>query len=667
MPELSVVNEINQLRVFVEKHNHHYHSEDSQQITDFEYDQAFKKLVELEASHPEFYSASSPTQKVGAALSGKLEEIKHERMMISLDNAFDESDFSKFVEKIKLSGQKGFDFTYEPKYDGVAVSLIYKGGELFQAATRGDGTSGENITHTVRTIRNVPLKLSGDYPGTIEVRGEIYMSRKGFDKMNAELIAAGQKAFANPRNASAGSVRQLDPSISAKRPLLFCAYVLSHMDDYFDNHPKSHIESMALVKSFGIPVTEHIGIAKTLGECKKAWENQQEVRDSLDYDIDGIVFKINDLSIQSDLGFKSRTPNWAIAWKFPAEEVSTQLLGIDVQVGKTGAVTPVARLQPVKVGGVTVSNATLHNWSEVARINLHYGDRVVIRRAGDVIPQLVRAIESDRSAGALVFTPPSECPCCSTLLIQDNAYLRCPNTQDCPAQLQERIINSTSRLALNIIGLGESTIIALCENGYVKDLSDVFALNADILSNIPGMAEQSIQNLLTSIEKSKTPDLNRLIYSLGIREVGQNTSKTLASTFGTIDKVIAASKDDFMAITDIGEITAGFLADAFEEGSGVMLTLSRMIELGVKHKVSEQSTGHLAGQVFVVTGTLDRWSRESATKALESLGAKVSGSVSKKTTAVVAGSAAGSKLEKAEKLGVTVLDEAMFEALLKGY
>lgn len=664
MSESNIIDKIESLRSFINKHNNLYYSQDNPEITDADYDKAFLELVDLESKYPNFDSESSPTKKVGGALSSKLEEVKHERMMISLDNAFEDTDFSKFIDKIKLEGHKGFEFTYEPKYDGVAVSLIYKNGILFQAATRGDGAVGENITHTVRTIRNVPLQLSGEYPEILEVRGEIFMSRKGFIKMNEELIKAGQKPFANPRNASAGSVRQLDPAISAKRPLLFCAYVLSHIEGNGIKKPKTHTESMEIVKDFGIPVTGHIGIAKSLSDCKKAWENQQLIRDDLDYDIDGIVFKLNDLALQEDLGFKSRSPNWAIAWKFPAEEVTTELLGIDVQVGKTGAITPVARLKPVKVGGVTVSNATLHNWSEVSRIGLHIGDDVVIRRAGDVIPQLVRAIVSQRTDGATEFTPPSVCPCCSTGLVQDNAYLRCPNTQDCSAQLQERIINATSRLALNIVGLGESTIIALCEGGYVKDLADIFSLNEEILSNIPGMAEQSINNLLSAIEKAKNPDFNRFIYSLGIREVGQNTSKSLAKAFGTIENLKSSTREDFLAIEDIGDITANFLVDAFEAESCLLEMLNKMIDLGVHHKIVEKTGNSLSGQVFVVTGTLERWSRETATKALEDLGAKVSGSVSKKTTAVIAGSSAGSKLEKAEKLGIQIFDEAMFEALL---
>ena len=665
MTDVTVSDKVTALRQFLTQHAHHYHVEDAPKITDAEYDSAFRELVRLEAAHPELRDSSSPTQKVGGFVASELQEVKHEIPMLSLENAFEDEDFHAFIAKIvEDMGHDNIEMTHEPKYDGLAVSLRYVNGRLVRAATRGDGAKGEDVTHTVRTVRNVPLTLQGNYPAVLEVRGEVYMTRSGFEAMNQQLADKGLKTFANPRNAAAGSVRQLDSKVSAQRPLAFCAYVLAHHEGFVGEAPKTHLACMDLLRSWGIPVTRELRVIKGFEACKQAWENQLKVRDSLDYDIDGIVFKVNDLSIQREMGFVSRTPRWAIAWKFPAQEVNTPLLMVDVQVGRTGAVTPVARLQPVKVGGVTVSNTTVHNWDEVARLNLHEGDEVIIRRAGDVIPQLVMAIEARRQPGAKPIVPPTHCPCCATALIKDKSYLRCPNTQDCPAQLQEKLANAVSRSVLDIDGLGDSTIAALCERSLVSDLADIYALDAATILSLPGMAEQSTRNLLNAIAKAKEPELNRLILALGIREVGENTSKNLAKTFCSIERVMDATEAELMAIADIGSTTTRFLLEAFAPGAKTRATVERLLALGVRHKPVQVADTRLAGKVYVITGTLERWSRETATQALEAMGAKVSGSVSKKTTGVIAGEAAGSKLDKARELGVAILDEAAFEALI---
>lgn len=665
MVDSTVLAKVMSLRAFLEKHNYHYHVEDSPKITDVEYDMAFRELVALEKANPDCADASSPTQKVGGFVASGLEEVVHKIPMLSLENSFFDEDYHRFVDRITAEmGRDDIEFTHEPKYDGMAVSLRYIDGVLVLGVTRGDGATGENITHTVKTVRNIPLKLRGDFPAELEVRGEIFMTRSGFELMNQELESKGLKTFANPRNAAAGSVRQLDSGVSAKRPLSFCAYVLADYKGLTRAEPKTHVECMNMLRDWGFPITREMKVVKGFEACKQAWLNQQAVRDSLDFDIDGIVFKINDLAIREEMGFVSRTPRWAIAWKFPAQEVSTVLKMVDLQVGRTGMVTPVARLNPVKVGGVTVSNTTLHNWDEVARLDLHEGDEVIIRRAGDVIPQLVMAIDERRQPGAAPIALPTHCPCCDTALVKENSYLRCPNTQDCPAQLQEKLANAVSRKALDMDGVGDSTIAALCERGLVTDLADLFALDASTIMSLPGMAEQSTQNILDAIAGAKQPELNRLIYALGIREVGENTSKSLAKTFCSIERVMNATEADFMAIKDIGKTTTRFLLEAFAPGAKTRLTVEKMLNLGVAHQPVQEADNRLAGKVYVITGSMERWSRETATQALESMGAKVSGSVSKKTTGVIAGEAAGSKLDKAKDLGVEVLDEAQFEALI---
>ena len=665
MTEHSVSEKVAYLRSFINEHNYKYHVLDEPQITDQEYDRAFHQLRDLERQHPELLDSSSPTQKVGGLVASGLKEVRHSIPMLSLENAFTDDEFKEFLARIKADlGTDEVEITAEPKYDGMADTLRYENGVLVLAATRGDGTTGEDVTHSVKTVRNVPLKLRGNFPALLEVRGEIYMTRSGFDALNKGLAEAGLKTFANPRNAAAGSVRQLDSRVAAKRPLAFCAYSLAHMEGYEGTPPASHGEAMSLLREWGFPTTREMKVMRGFDACRKAWEDQQTVRDSLDFDIDGIVFKVNSYASQREMGFLSRTPRWAIAWKFPAQEVSTRLKSVDMQVGRTGMVTPVARLVPVKVGGVTVSNTTLHNWDEVARLGLHEGDEVIIRRAGDVIPQLMMAVESKRDVLATPVCVPTHCPCCNTQLTKENSYLRCPNTEGCPAQLVEKLANAVSRKALDIDGMGDSTISALCERGLVNDLSDIFALTAQDIMTLPSMGEQSTKNLLAAIEKAKTPELNRLIYSLGIREVGENTSKSLAKTFCTIEKVINASEADFVAIPDIGKTTAKFLVEAFAQGARTRECVEKMVALGVTHQSVAVADTRLSGHVYVITGTLERWSRETATQALEAMGAKVSGSVSKKTTGVISGDAAGTKLDKAKQLGVPVLDEAAFEALI---
>lgn len=667
MTDINVESRVIELREFISKQNHFYHVLDNPQVTDAEYDAAFQELLAIERSNPDLYTPDSPTNKVGGFVASSLDEVAHKIPMLSLENAFLDEDFQAFSDRISEGlGNNDCPIVFEPKYDGLAISLIYQDGALIQAVTRGDGSKGENVTHTVKTVRNIPLHLHGNYPKHLEVRGEIYMTRSGFKAMNEALAEKGLKTFVNPRNAAAGSIRQLDSSVAAKRPLAFCAYVLAQLKGFSGVKPTSHLESLGLLESFGIPVTRNMKVVSGFDACKQAWADLLARRDSLDFDIDGIVFKLNEIAAQEEMGFVSRTPRWAIAWKFPAQEASTRLRAVDVQVGRTGAVTPVARLDPVYVGGVTVSNTTLHNWDEVARLKLHEGDEVIIRRAGDVIPQLMMAVESKRSPDAQRIVPPTTCPCCSAELVKDKAILRCLNTSNCPAQIVEKLINAVGRKGLDIEGLGDVTVAELCERGLVGNLADIFALDQQKILQVPGMAEQSTMNLLNAIQKAMSPDLNRFIYALGIREVGESTAKALAKRFGGIERLMGATRDELMAIKDVGEATTGFILQEFAPGAATREMVNRMLEQGVCPVEMEAADTALDGQTFVVTGTLSRWSRDEARAALEAKGAKVSDSVSKKTTAVIAGAAAGSKLTKAQALGTPILDEDAFEKLLAG-
>jgi len=668
---------VQELRLQLDEHNYRYHVLDAPIIADGEYDALFTELKSLEAANPELITPVSPTQKLGGFVAGALSPYTHRVPMLSLGNAFVDADFHKFAKTIEDDlGMADMEFADEPKYDGLAVALLYIDGLLAFGATRGDGQTGEDVTHNVRTVRNIPLKLRGNFPARVEVRGEVYMPRSGFERLNAHQIATGGKVYANPRNAAAGSLRQLDSNISANRPLAFCAYSLVEADGF---RPETHVEAMHLVESWGIPITQGLKVIKGFEAAKKAWEELLERRDSLDYDIDGIVFKLNSFAQQEEMGFISREPRWALAWKFPAQEAHTELLKVDQQVGRTGVNTPVARLKPVKVGGVVVSNATLHNWDEVARLGLHEGDTVIIRRAGDVIPQLMMAVPEQRLDDAQPILEPTQCPRCGSPLArekkmvkrggvwveEDMAYLRCQGGMVCDAQREELIVTAVSRAILDIDGLGDSTVKNLCDAGLVKDLSDLFALTYDDVITLPGMAEASANNLLAAIEAAKHTELHRFLMALGIRQAGEGTCKELARHFCSFDKVASATYDDFMRVGDIGKKKSAFLAKAFEPGSLILATAERMLARGVVIAPIAVRDTALEGHIYVITGSMTQMGREDAKEKLEAKGAKVSDSVSKKTTAVFAGPGAGSKLTKAHALGVTVLDEDALVALLK--
>ncbi len=648
-----------ELKKALNDHNHRYYVMDNPSVPDHVYDEMFSELVELEAALPELCTPDSPTQRVGGYVASALVAVKHQIPMLSLTNAFGKDDFLRFAMTVSESG-KAVDYTVEPKYDGLAISLIYENGVLTRAATRGDGETGEDVTHNARTIRNIPLQLIGDYPEYVEIRGEVYMPRSVFAGINQNLVEKGIKPFVNPRNAAAGSLRQLDSSVAAKRRLSFCAYSLAEADGVAF---KNHKEAMDGIASWGIPATKGLRVVSGIEEATTAWQEILDSRDHLDFDIDGVVFKVNDVETQDKLGFTSRTPRWAIAWKFPAQEVLTELLGVDCQVGSTGALTPVARLKPVQVGGVTVSNATLHNWQMVIALGLHVGDSVVLRRAGDVIPQIIGVDESKRNPLAEVFRKPTVCPCCGARAEQEDATIRCTGGFECKSQRIQKILDAVDRKVMNIDGMGESTVTILSDLGHVKDLADIYALTLDVLVDSK-IGNQRSANLIASINKSKNVKLDKFIQSLGIRSVGESTSKQLASAFSDFKSLCSATLDQLLDVSDVGPKTAFFLKEALEENAPTRKMAFRMIDLGVRIEEKSARGSSLAGKTFVITGTLNNFSREELKASLEQRGARVSGSVSKKTTALIAGKEAGSKLEKAVELGIPVIEEEHLNALL---
>lgn len=662
----TVEEEIIGLRAELEQHNYQYHVLDAPLITDSEYDQKFQRLLKLERANPEFADANSPTQKVGGYKASSLAPVAHEIPMLSLDNAFSDSEFIAFDNSVREeTGVDEVEYSVEPKLDGLACSILWEDGVLVRGATRGDGATGEDITHNVKTIRNVPLKLKGNYPARLEVRGEAYMSRKGFELMNEQSVERGIKPAANVRNAAAGSMRQLDSAIAAKRPMVFCAYVLAQASDMTF---ETHTEAMQALASWGIPVTKDIKVVKGFEEAKKAHAEFLEKRPDLDYAIDGVVFKVNSLADQQELGFVSREPRWARAWKFPSEEAFTPLLDVETQVGRTGQLTPVARLQPVPIGGVTVSNATLFNFKRVALYDLHINDTGIIHRAGDVIPQFMGVVDAKRPDNAKRVEMPTECPCCGSPTILDKSTLYCTGDYNCSAQREEKILHAAGRTLLDIDGLGGSTVEDLCKLGLVHDLADVFALTVDQVLTLPSYAEKGAANLIAAIEAAKNPSMQRFIFALGIRQVGLGTSKILALNFADFDALCAASYEDLIALDDIGDITATSILKALAPGAQIRVMAERMFGLGVVLQAKAARGNTLAGKTFVITGTLSTMSRDQAAAKLEACGAKVSGSVSKKTTALIAGVDTGGKSKKklttAKDLDVKVLDEAGLLELL---
>ena len=657
---------INQLRDQITTYNYQYYALDNPTIPDAEYDRLFRELQALEASSPELITIDSPTQRVGAQPLSAFSQVAHNIPMLSLDNAFNDEELSEFNRRIvdrlstlDISISGDIEYACEPKLDGIAVSLLYKDGVLVQGATRGDGTTGEDITQNVRTIPSIPLRLQGEnIPVVLEVRGEIYMPKLGFEQLNEAAVIKGEKAFANPRNAAAGSLRQLDARITAQRPLEMCAYNIGFVDG--GEMPETHTDVLYTLSSWGLRINAEMDQVKGIQACSDYFNRLAEKRNSLAYDIDGIVFKVNSLDLQQQLGFVSRAPRWAIAKKFPAQEEMTQLLDVEFQVGRTGAITPVARLQPVFVGGVTVSNATLHNRDEVERLDVRIGDSVIIRRAGDVIPQIVSVVETRRLASSQAIIFPTCCPVCESpvVRIEGEATIRCSGGLVCPAQVKEAIKHYVSRKALDVDGLGDKLVEQLVEVGHIATVADLYDLQLEALAAMERMGEKSANNLLAALEQSKTTSLARFIYALGIREVGEATARNLAQTFGDIAPLIKADLEQLQAVNDIGPIVAKFIVEFFHQESNQQM-VTTLQEKGVVWPVVniDHSALPLVGLSYVLTGTLNQLTRDQAKGHLQNLGAAVTGSVSKKTHCVVAGASAGSKLKKAETLGIEILDE----------
>ncbi|WP_312959403.1 NAD-dependent DNA ligase LigA [Stutzerimonas nitrititolerans] len=769
---------IAELRSEIDAHNYRYYVLDEPSVPDAEYDRLFKELRALEAEHPELVTPESPTQRVGGEALAAFGQVRHEVPMLSLGNAFEEQDLTDFDRRARegldlpasdLFGDGAeLEYSCEPKLDGLAVSLLYENGHLVRGATRGDGSTGEDISANVRTVRNIPLKLHGSgWPAVLEVRGEIYMPKAGFEALNARQLESGGKPFANPRNAAAGSLRQLDSKITASRPLELCAYGVGRSDGELAD---THIGILRALKGWGLPISRELKLARGLAECREYFQAMGEKRDALPYEIDGVVFKVNSIAQQRELGFRAREPRWAIAHKFPAREEITELLGVEFQVGRTGAITPVARLKPVQVAGVTVSNATLHNMDEVARLGVMIGDTVIVRRAGDVIPQILGIIAERRPADARAVAVPESCPVCGSAVertqlikrskgretVSEGSIYRCVGRLACQAQLKQAIIHFVSRRAMDIDGLGDKIVEQLVDKELIRSPADLYCLTFEQVVALEGFAEVSSRNLLKSIEASRTPTLARFIYALGIPDVGEETAKLLARALGSLERVARALPDVLVYLPDVGlevahEIHSFFqdehnrlvieqlrergvqlqeegdlhpefaacatlaglidkldipfiartgaqrLADRFGSLEAIIgadwLDLRQVERLNEKaaralrdyfdvpenaqrardveaqlrdfgmHWQSERKSVEglpLAGQTWVLTGTLEAMSRDEAKVQLEALGAKVSGSVSARTSCVVAGPGAGSKLAKANELGLKVLDEPAF-------
>ncbi len=662
-----IVSEAEKLRHEIDEHNYRYHVLDDPIISDSEYDVLFQKLKKLEAEYPTLITPDSPTQRVGSKPLKEFKEVKHEIPMLSLENGFSEEEVVAFDERVhqRLHTTDPIEYVCEPKLDGLAISIVYEKGKLAFAATRGDGEVGEDVTENIRTILMIPLHLRGkEFPKVFEVRGEVYISKSGFEKLNREAEKKGEKIFVNPRNAAAGSIRQLDPRITATRPLSLFCYGVGVIEGI--KIPDKHSEILALIKQFGFPVNPEIKVSTGIKACLKYYEHMAEKRKKLTYEIDGIVYKVNDIDLQKKLGFVSRAPRWALAHKFPAEEVSTVIEDVEFQVGRTGAITPVARLKPVFVGGATVSNATLHNMDEIQRKDIHIGDTVLVRRAGDVIPEVVAVIKSKRPRSAKKIHLPKVCPVCHSHIetIEGEAVARCTGGLFCRAQRKEAIKHFASRRMMNIEGLGDKLVDQLVDTKLVDHVSDVYKLTLDQLSSLERMAEKSAQNLLDELEKSKKTTLARFLHALGIRDVGEATAKELARHFGDLPDLMSANEEELQSVPDIGPIVAKHIVAFFAEKHNRDI-IQQLIKSGIHwEKVARAKQLPLQGKTFVLTGTLKSFSREEAKEKLENLGAKVSGSVSAKTHYVVVGEDAGSKLKKAQELGIKILDEEEFKKFL---
>lgn len=650
------------------EHNIRYYVDDAPSITDSEYDRLMQQLKKLEAEYPQFVLADSPTQRVGGLALAKFEQITHLKPMLSLDNAFDEADFTAFHKRVSdRVGQ--VSFCCEPKLDGLAVSILYRNGVLERAATRGDGTVGEDITENVKTIKSIPLRLRGNnYPELVEVRGEAFMPKAAFEALNERARLKDDKQFVNPRNAAAGSLRQLDSKITASRALSFYAYALGVVEPSSHELAKTHYEQLQQLKSWGLPVSSEIKVCDELNQVFAYYKDILTRRSDLPFEIDGVVMKVNDIAQQQTLGFVAKSPRWAIAYKFPAQEEMTLLEGVDFQVGRTGAVTPVARLKPVFVGGVTVSNATLHNADEIERLGVMVGDTVIIRRAGDVIPQIVAIVPERRSEDAQAIVFPQHCPVCGSLVerLEGEAVARCSGGLFCEAQRKEAIKHFASRKALDIDGMGDKIVEQLIDKELVQSPADLFKLTASMMTMLDRMGMKSATNLALAIEAAKTTTLPRFLYALGIREVGEATAANLAAHFGSLDALRIATIEQLIEVEDIGEVVAQHVAHFFAQPHNLEV-IDALIAAGVNWPAIEAPSADeqpLKGQTWVLTGTLNQLNRNDAKAQLQVLGAKVAGSVLKNTDCLVAGEAAGSKLAKAQELGVKVIGEDELLALL---
>jgi DNA ligase (NAD+) len=659
---------LQQLKQRIAEYDYHYYVLDAPLVSDNEYDGVYRELVELEQQYPELVTPDSPSQRVGGLASAAFDSVQHRQAMLSLNNAFSDQELEAFDRRVREATDEAVvEYAVEPKFDGLAITLTYEDGVFVQGATRGDGYIGENVTHNLKTIRAIPTRLTAAQPpALLEVRGEVLMLKKDFEKLNQQQAATGGKLFANPRNAAAGSLRQLDSNITAKRPLHFFAYGLGASAGIPELN--SHAQAMQYLADLRFPVTALRTVKAGAQGLRDYYAEIGELRSKLPFDIDGVVYKVNDFDLQRTLGFVSRAPRWAVAHKFAAEEAITLVEDITVQVGRTGAITPVARLKPVFVGGVTVTNATLHNEDELRRKDIHIGDTVIVRRAGDVIPEVVAAKPELRPADARAFVMPTACPECGSHVVrlQDEAIARCSGGLICPAQRKQAVTHFASRRAMDIEGLGEKLVDQLVARNLVNHLDDVYRLDLAMLSGLDRMAEKSAQNVLDAIDKSKQASLPRFIYALGIRNVGEATAKDLAQHYGDLDTLMQADIASLLQVNDVGPVVADAVYQFFQEPHNREV-IAAMRALGVHWAdiPKKIQSAAFAGKTFVLTGTLPSLKRDQAQAMIEAVGGKVSGSVSAKTSYVVAGAEAGSKLEKAQQLNVTILDEAALLAMLQ--
>jgi DNA ligase (NAD+) len=662
-----------ELRKLIEHHNHRYYVLDDPEIADIDFDRLFRELQSIEAAHPELCTEDSPTQRVGGAPVSRFGTVEHLLPMLSLDNAFSHDELVAFDRRAteRLKSDEALAYSAETKLDGTAISLLYREGRLVRGATRGDGQTGEDITHNVRTIESIPLRLIGEsHPAVLEVRGEVYMPKAGFDALNKRLAAEGAKTFVNPRNAAAGTLRQLDPRITAQRPLEFFSYGIGYFED--GEMPARHSEILARLKEWGIRISPLSRVVSGVDGCQAYYDEIAELRDSLPYEIDGIVLKVDRIDQQQALGYVSRAPRWAVAFKFPAQEVTTTVRGVDFQVGRTGALTPVARLEPVFVGGVTVSNATLHNIDEIERKDVRIGDTVIVRRAGDVIPEVVRVVPERRTGNPRRIRLPKTCPVCGADVVrpEGQAVARCSGGLVCAAQRKEKLRHFASRRAMDIEGLGAKMVEQLVDQGVegiqVRTPADLYALTAEQLAGLDRMGEKSAENLVAAIERSKDTTLPRFLFALGIPEVGEATAANLARHFGDLDALVSAETEELEAVPDVGPVVASHVHEFFRQEENLAV-IAELRKHGVSWPVEKPTRPKglpLAGKTFVLTGALESLTRDEARERIEKAGGKVTGSVSSKTDFLVVGADPGSKLRKAQELGVEIIDEAGLERVL---